>query len=72
LILGKFALLSQEGLGLRMIDLSVPSNPLDAGLYPLTGATFHLATWGNLLFVSGIDPGIQIFELAFSMEQNPP
>ncbi len=72
LILGKYALLSQEELGLRMIDLSVPSNPLDLGFYPLSGTAFHLATWGNLLFVAGVDPGIQIFELSFSNDQNPP
>ncbi len=71
LILGKYALLSQEGLGLRVIDLSVPSDPLDLGLYPLSGTVFHLASWGNLLFVSGVDPGIQIFEFAIFNGQNP-
>jgi hypothetical protein len=70
LMLGRIALLSQEGLGLRMIDLRVPSNPLDLGIYPLSGTTFHLAAWGNLLFVSGVDPGIQIFEISFSDMQD--
>ena len=72
LILGKYALFSQEGLGLRMIDLSDPSDPLDLGFYPLSGTAFHLATWGNLLFVAGVDPGIHIFELSLSNDQNPP
>jgi hypothetical protein len=72
LILGKYALLSEEGLGLRIIDLSVPSNPVDLGFYPLSGRIFHLASWGNLLFVAGVDPGIHIFELSFSNEQSPP
>jgi len=72
LILGKYAFLSQEELGLRMIDLSVPSNPLDLGYYPLFGTAFHLASWGNLLFVAGVNPGIQIFEISFSGGQNPP
>ena len=40
LILGKYALLSQEGLGLRMIDLSMPSNPLEIGYYSLGGTVF--------------------------------
>ena len=72
LILGKYALLSQVGLGIRMIDLSLTSDPIDLGFYPLSGTTFHLASWGNLLFVAGVDPGIQIFEISFSPEQNPP
>ncbi len=72
LILGKYALLSQEGLGLRMIDLSVPSYPQDLGFYPLSGTVFHFASWDNLLFVAGVDPGIQIFELSFSNDQSPP
>jgi hypothetical protein len=65
-------LLGQEEVGLRMIDLSIPSNPLDLGFYPLSGTAFRLASWGNLLFVAGVDPGIQIFELSFSNDQNPP
>ena len=71
LILGKYALLSQEGLGLRMIDLSMPSNPLEIGFYPLSGTVFHLASWGTFLFVAGVEPGIQIFELSYSNGQNP-
>lgn len=71
LILGKVALLNQEGLGLRMIDLRVPSNPQDVGFYPLSGTTFHLATWGNLLFVAGVDSGIQVLETSFSDMQDP-
>jgi plastocyanin len=71
LILGKYALLGQEGLGLRMIDLSMPSNPLDLGFYPLSGTAFRLVSRGNLLFVAGVDPGIHVFELSFSYGQNP-
>ena len=75
LILGKYALLSQDSLGLRMIDLNVPSSPIDFGFYPLSGSVFHLASWGNLLFVSGVEPGIQVFEVSFpdmqSMETLP-
>ena len=69
LIIGKYAYLSQEGLGLRMIDLEVPSDPVDLGFYPLSGSTFRLANWGNLIFVGGTRDGVQIFEL-FSGQQN--
>ena len=64
LVLGKYAFLSQEGSGLRLIDLEVPSSPLDMGVYPLSGSSFRLAMWGNLLFVGGTDFGIRIFELS--------
>ncbi len=64
LIIGKYAYLSQEGLGLRMIDLEVPSHPVDLGFYPLSGSTFRLANWGNLMFVGGTSDGVQIFELS--------
>jgi plastocyanin len=68
LIIGKYAYLSQEGLGLRIIDLEVPSNPIDLGFYPLSGSTFRLSNWGNLLFVGGTSDGIQIFELSYGPE----
>ena len=66
LIIGKYAYLSQEGLGLRMIDLEVPSDPVDLGFYPLSGSTFRLANWGNLMFVGGTSDGVQIFELSLT------
>ncbi len=71
LILGRYALLSEEGIGLRIVDLSDSSNPVDLGFYPLPGTTFHLASWGNFLFVSGVGSGIQIFEISLSDMQNP-
>jgi hypothetical protein len=64
LIIGKYAYLSQEGLGLRIIDLDVSSGPVDMGFYPLSGSTFRLANWGNLIFVGGTSDGVQIFELS--------
>ncbi len=71
LILGRYAYLAQEGLGLRIIDLEIPSNPVDLGFYPLSGATFHLANDGNLLFVGEVSGGIQMFELSNEMQNFP-
>lgn len=64
LILGRYVYFAQEGLGLRIIDLEVPSNPVDLGFYSLPGSTFHLANYGNLLFVGGVNGGVQILELS--------
>ena len=66
LILGRYAFLAQEGLGLRILDLQDPSNPIDLGLYPLSGASFRIANWGNLLFV-GDGRGIQVLESSQGM-----
>jgi plastocyanin len=72
LVLGKYALLSEEGSGIRLIDLSVPASPRNLGFYPLIGTTFRLANWGNLLFVAGSDPGVRIFKLSFASGQDRP
>ncbi len=68
LIFGRYAYLAQEDLGLRIIDLEVPSNPVDMGFYSLSGSTFHLANDGNLLFVGGGNGGVQIFELSYGQQ----
>ncbi|RPJ11425.1 MAG: hypothetical protein EHM36_01435, partial [Deltaproteobacteria bacterium] len=69
LLLGKYAFIAQEGLGIRIIDLELPSSPMDLGLYPLFGTAFRLANWGNLLFVGGTDLGIRVFELPQSHQE---
>jgi hypothetical protein len=71
LILGRYAYLSQESLGLRLVDLENPFNPVDLGFYPLSGTIFQLANWGNLLFVGGANNGVQIFELSDGQQAFP-
>jgi plastocyanin len=63
LILGKHAFLSEEGLGLRILDLEDPSNPTDLGSYDLPGTVFHLASRGNFLFVGGQKDGVRVLEV---------
>ena len=71
LILGRYAFFSEEGLGLRLVDLGLPSQPVDLGFYPLSGTTFHLASWGNFLFVAG-DQGVRVLEFSFPQPNDPP
>ena len=63
LILGRLAFLSEEGVGLRILDLEDPSNPIDLGSYDLPGTTFHLAHWGGFLFIGGEDGGVRVLEV---------
>ncbi len=68
LIIGKYAYLAEQGLGLRIIDLETPSNPIDLGFYPVSGSTFSLANWGNLMFIGGAIGGVQIFEISYGQQ----
>jgi plastocyanin len=63
LILRKHAILSEDGLGLRILDLEDPSNPIDLGSYDLPGTAFHLASWGSLLFIGGDEGGVRVLEV---------
>ena len=58
-IIGNHAVLSEAGQGLRIVGLRVPSDPVNMGVFPLSGEAFHLAGWGNVVFVSGIKRGTQ-------------
>lgn len=51
-VVGRYAYLAQDGLGLRVLDLALPSNPADLGLIPLQGAAFRVTQWSDYLVVS--------------------
>jgi plastocyanin len=72
LVLGRHAFLSQDGLGLRILDLEDSSNPVDLGFYALLGSAFHLASWGNFLFVGDDRDGVRALEIYPSEQENVP
>ncbi len=49
---GSYAYLAQEGLGLRVMDLTIPSQPVDLGLIPLSGDRLRVALVGGRLLVA--------------------
>jgi plastocyanin len=51
-IAGSYAYLAQEGLGLRVIDLTVPSQSVDLGLIPMSGERLRVALVGGRLLVA--------------------
>ena len=72
LVLGRYAYLGQNGLGLRILDLEDPSNPIDLGFYVLPDSVFHLASWGNFIFVGNDSDGVRILEIAPSEQESFP
>jgi plastocyanin len=49
---GSYAYLAQEGLGLRVMDLTVPSRWVDLGLIPVNGDRLRVALVGGRLLVA--------------------
>ena len=63
MIVGRHAFLSEEEVGLRILDLEDPSNPVDLGTYNLPGTVLHLAGWGPFLFIGGEEGGVRVLEV---------
>jgi len=61
-VVGRYAYLAQDGLGLRVLDLVLPSDPADLGLIPLQGSTFRVTQWADYLVVSS-DVSLSILAL---------
>jgi plastocyanin len=49
---GSYAYLAQEGLGLRVMDLNIPSRPADLGLIPVSGDRLRVALVDGRLLVA--------------------
>ena len=65
-LVGPYAYLAQEGLGLRVIDLTVPSQWADLGLIPVSGDRLRVALVGGRLLLA-TDGRLSIMELNHSI-----
>ena len=70
LILGRHAIIGQEGSGIRLFDLDNPSEPIDLGLYTFPVSASHLASWGNLLLVGDGGPVVRLFDIRLPEDQS--
>jgi len=57
-----FAYLSSEQAGLLAVDISDPSNPIQAGFYNTGGSAFGVASYASLVFVADWSDGLWIFQ----------
>ncbi|MEO0240974.1 MAG: T9SS type A sorting domain-containing protein, partial [candidate division WOR-3 bacterium] len=59
---GNYAYVADFGAGLRIIDVSNPSLPSEAGYYLLPEYAYGVYVSGNYAYVTGVDAGLQIYE----------
>ncbi|MEO0291529.1 MAG: T9SS type A sorting domain-containing protein, partial [candidate division WOR-3 bacterium] len=59
---GNYAYVADGWAGLRIIDVSNPSLPSEAGYYLLPGDAYGVYVSGNYAYVTDVDAGLQIYE----------
>ncbi len=61
-VVGRYAYLAQQGLGLRVLDLLIPTQPADLGLIPREGSEFRVVQWSDYLLLAS-DRSVTILAL---------
>ena len=64
---GQYAFVATEDVGLIVIDVSTPTNPVRVGRYDTPGYANGVAAMGNFAYVADSDSGLQVIDVS-----NPP
>lgn len=62
-VVGDYAFVADYNQGLRIINISDPENPQDAGSLAL-GWAYNIAVQGNYAYVASLDDGLQIVDIS--------
>ena len=59
---GNYAYVAASTSGLRIIDISNPASPIEAGFYDTPGSVYAVAVSGSLVYVADGDCGLRILQ----------
>ena len=63
-IVGQYAYTTEDGLGIRILDISQPANPVEIGLHKLQVTSRCLAATNTHLFVACYDSCLRSFDIS--------